>query len=159
MGKGLQKKKQVAIKEITGRLHSLDDGVLDFINDTTKKGRIPATVATANIDESKPFRICFKDLDEEECCYEQIDSTKMYSIMEKFKQITTLIPNELFSSGLVRGSVEKNEPYKSLFDNLSPDVQKLNEIGFAGAGRIFCFNLEENFYIVSIETKHRNTCG
>lgn len=156
MAKGLQKKKKGAIKQIKARLESLDPTLLDHINNIAKEGKIPATVATVTVDEPGLFALRFDYLDEDTCAYEQIDSTRMQSIIEKFKRITSISSNMLFSSGLVKGSVPRQAPYTSLFNKLSPDVLKLHEISFSGAGRIFCFNLESNFYVVSIETKHRD---
>lgn len=89
-----------------------------------------------------------------ECKLDPCTSPKAEALVKKFKIITDCeIRNK---QSIIRDSVERVGEYESLFNKLTPDVQKLHEVEFASEGRIFFFHTEEKFNVVSIETIHRN---
>lgn len=157
---------QKAWKALASKAPHFDDDTLEGVAKEMAKlqsGKLPPTVATLSgkVEEpgQKKFVLKFDELNGNCCNFSQIDQAKARGIIEKFKQITQATPNSLGQTRLIRDSVNNTGQYQSLFTNLSPDVNKLQEIEISGGGRIFSYMRENYFYIVSIETHHRDIDG
>ena len=151
------KRRNEAIKRLKPKLYNFPVDTVEKIAQLPTDYKFPPSVAVnAEIEEeTKKFVLRFDFLDWETCNFEQFDQTKARTLIKKFQYITSLQVNQLSSSGIVRDSVKDTKEYRSLFEHLSPDID-LKETELSEGGRIFFFIVEESFYIVSIETKHRN---
>lgn len=105
--------------------------------------------------ENKKFVICFDYLNWKTCVFDQFDATKGKKLIEIFKKVTDCETSKFPELRLVRDSVGRKGVYELLFSCLSEDVSELKETEL-GEGRVFFFIIEAKFYVVSIETKHRN---
>ena len=166
-----------AVKRITQKLKTefpkLPEGKGSFsfiegtINEAIKqcknnKNLIPYSIAQdEDIQESDDKRLIlsFEFFNEDESNFKSINEAKASAIIEKFKQITETTLEKVRS--LIRDEIKRNNcsvNYKSFFNKLSPDIEKIYELGFSGNdGRIF-FLWDESayFYIIAILTKHIN---
>lgn len=160
------KRRRQAIKRLLSKLyHIKPKGIEALISYADKIVRLPngsplppevTNIKSEMEDKAKEFGLRFDYLDWDNCVLKQFNEAKARALLEKFKYITSIQPNELPRSRIIRDNIPNKGEYKSLYRKLpSPDID-LKEIKFAGEGRIFCFIFEGNFYIVSIETEHRN---
>ena len=134
------------------QFNPIPDGVIDWPNNQ------PESFFAIPDEPPKEFVLRFTYLKENICCYEQIDETKTKALFRKLKQITELTSKTLPASNLIRDSILNKPPYTSLFTGLPPDAD-VKETELPNAGRIFFWLLQEKFFVISIETKHRDIYG
>lgn len=158
MNKSSKKRKKEAIKKVKAKLNHFPIETLEKIARLSTKSQLlpPSIALSPQIKEPQKFILRFDYLNPKECNFTQMDSVKGKALVEKFKYITSLQLNKFANSGIERDTITNRGGYKSLFKELPPDVEELKETELPGGGRVFYFIINENFCIVSIETKHRN---
>jgi hypothetical protein len=161
MGEDTKKLRQELSRQINARLPSVEIKVLHEVVNFFKSPKkfsiekVATFSGTKNI-ETQKFIISFEHLNLKECEFEQFDSTKGKKVFQIFETVSRCEVKDFPAMKLIRDSIDKSSGvYFSLFSKLTDDVTKLHETECCG-GRIFFFIIEPYFYIVSIETKHRN---
>lgn len=156
MAKGSPKQNNDLRKKATARLHHLGLEALKYIAGLPQDW-IPEEVSTISKQESddpegKTFVISFDYLKQSECKLGGFNPGKASALVHCLKKITDCEVRR--KAEIVRDKIDRNAPYASLFNGLTPDVD-LFEIQFADDGRIFFFHVAEKFFIISIEDTHR----
>jgi len=158
MGKDSNKRQELK-KQIGNIAQSADINLVERATNALrypKKWEIVERVATMpNGIEGNRFVICFDYLNRNECLFEQFDKAKGKKLIEILEQVAKCEISKFSELKLIRDTVHRNGVYRSLFSQLSPEVDELKEADLCD-GRIFFFITEPRFNIVSIETKHRD---
>jgi len=99
------------------------------------------------------FLFSFIHYKTKECEICKLDDKVAKRLIDKLKEINKTTKTKLSQTNLIRDKVEKLGPYKSPYNNLSPDIE-IVEIQFSGTGRIFAHFIERYFCIVAIKREH-----
>src|SRR3989344_1056768 len=125
------KKRQELKKQINSKTQSapleLVEKIADVLN-SPKRWQIVERVATipGGI-EAKKFILCFDYLNWNECQLAQFDQAKGKRLLQVLEQISKCEISKFPELRLIKDSVTAVGPYVSLFNKLSPEVDKLQE--------------------------------
>lgn len=122
---------------------------------------LPPEVAQNPSEEVGPqkLNLNFEYFNDDICNFDGFDPAKAKSLLNKLSEITKHTYPSFVNSGLIHDSVSYggNVEYQKLFNNLSKDIEKLLEIELSGYGRFYGFIVENNFYFVALDARHRDT--
>lgn len=165
MGGGSPRQKRDLIKQIKGKLFGGLTGKsvpeLERLARLSTEELLPPGVASnpSHSEEDGPSNLVlrFEYLNFKVCRLQQADAAKMSSLLEKFKRITETTAQQCKTSGLIRRPIKRDGDYAELFNGLGDDIDNLYEIEISGYGRFYGFIVEDKFYVVAVDTVHRNT--
>lgn len=131
--------------------------------DSISKAPIPAEVAIGtfgDLQERKSkeenFRLVFATYLHSQCQLSQINkASQTKALIRLLDKITNTSQKTISASGVIRGNIYSDGPYKALFKNLPKDVE-LSEAQFAGTGRLYFYTFKDLFCIIVIQIHHKN---
>jgi hypothetical protein len=153
------KKRHELEKQITARIKGgADIGAIEkvatYLSAPKKWALVETTTSLPSDFDSQKLILSFVFLNKGQCVYKHFDQAKGRKLVDILEQVANCELTKFPELKLARDSVERKDPYNSLFSHLSNDVQSLQETEL-GDGRVFFFITEPYFHIVSIETCHR----
>lgn len=137
---------------------------LEKLAQIKEKTMMPSYVATnATIDDweehrkAENYHLTFASYNTRQCEIHLIDKRNIVRpFIEVLQQVTSLSPNTIGASGLIRDNINNDGEYRPLFKTVPEDVE-LKEISFSGTGRIYFYCYKNYFCVVAIQKNHRNT--
>lgn len=121
-----------------------------------KKNIINDKVATIKGGEDETnlhFQISYKYYKNSLCEIEDLPTSPARKCLTKLKQIGLSNHTTMMDNNLKPRPVHNSKSYKSLFHNLSPDINMF-ELNLGDSSRLFYFTVGHTFHIVSIKNKH-----
>jgi hypothetical protein len=108
-------------------------------------------------DEPKLLLLNFIYYKSDICFFDAADGSRMKSLLDKFVRVCQFTSQQFFTCDLNPRPVNCSGDYAPLFNHLDDDVEKIYEIDISGYSRFYGFVDESYFYIVAVDTKHKNT--
>lgn len=155
------KKRQVLKAQIANRVQIANiesvEKALKFLTAPKKFNLIElaTTIPTNREIEAQKFIICFDCFNWGASQFDQFNPSKGKKLLAILEQVAKCYINRFSELKLGRDSVNRVQPFESLFSTVSPEVNKLEETEFC-EGRLYYFITEPRFNLVAVDTKHRN---
>lgn len=144
--------------------NSLNSKPIEYLEKLAKlpENQLLPDIVAQNLNEEmveKKLVINFEFFSIRVCKLQVADEIKLKSCLETLKQVAGYTAKSIVGCGLIRGYVYRrnNGHYDELFNGLEDDIEKIAEIDIAGNGRIYGFIADNDFFIVAIDTLHRET--